>query len=70
MSALGDALNALRSVLLLQEEVRLLKESAQSQGERMTRLAEVHGDLRDRVSRLEGMIEGAAMASRQRRIEE
>ena len=69
MSAIGDALKALRSVLLLQEEVRLLKESAQAQSERLTRLAEAHGGLRDRVSRLEGVIEGAAMAARQRRIE-
>lgn len=70
MSALGDALKALRNVLLLQEEVRMLKETAQSQSTRMTKLAEAHGQLRDRVSRLEGMIEGAAMAGRQRRIEE
>ena len=70
MSAIGDALKALRSVLLLQEEVRMLKDSAQAQSERLARLAEAHGDLRDRVSRLEGLIEGAVMATRQRRIEE
>jgi uncharacterized protein YdcH (DUF465 family) len=70
MSALGDALKALRNVLLLQEEVRMLKETAQSQSARLTKLAEAHGELRDRVSRLEGVIEGAAMAARQRRIEE
>ncbi len=70
MSTLGDALKALRGVLLLQDEVRALKEAAQAQSERLVRLAEAHGELRDRVSRLEGIIEGAAMASRQRRIEE
>lgn len=72
MSAIGDAFNALRTVLLLQDDVRQLKESVARQSERLTRLAEAHVDLRDRVSRLEGMIEGAAMAAgnRQRRIEE
>lgn len=70
MSTLGDALKALRGVLLLQNEVRALKEAAQAQSERLVRLAEAHSELRDRVSRLEGIIEGAAMASRQRRIEE
>lgn len=70
MSAIGDALKALRTVLLLQEDVRLLKHTAVMQGDQLARLAEAHGKLRDRVSRLEGVIEGAAMAVRQRRIEE
>ena len=70
MSGIGDALKALRTVLLLQEDVRLLKDTAKAQSERLSRLAEAHGELRDRVSRLEGVIEGAAMAARQRRIEE
>ncbi|OYY90444.1 MAG: hypothetical protein B7Y45_07445 [Sphingomonas sp. 28-66-16] len=70
MSTLGDALKALRGVLLLQDEVRALKEAVQAQSERLVRLAEAHSELRDRVSRLEGIIEGAAMANRQRRIEE
>lgn len=58
MSAIGDALNALRTVLLLQEDVRALKEAVRSQGERLTRLAEAHGDLRDRVSTIEGYLRG------------
>ena len=70
MSAVGDALKALRNVLLLQEDVRRLKEAGVMQSEQIARLAEAHGALRDRVSRLEGVIEGAAMAARQRRIEE
>ena len=70
MSAIGDALKALRTVLMLQEDVRLLKQAAVMQGEQLARLAGAHADLRDRVSRLEGMIEGAAIAMRQRRIEE
>ena len=70
MSAIGDALKALRTVLMMQEDVRVLKESARAQSERLASLAEAHGALRERVSRLEGVIEGASMASRQRRIEE
>ena len=70
MSGFGDALKALRTVLLMQEDIRQLRETAKSQSETVTRLAEAHGELRDRVSRLEGVIEGAAMATRQRRIEE
>ena len=70
MSAVGDALKALRNVILLQDDVRRLKEAGTMQSEQITRLAEAHGALRDRVSRLEGVIEGAAIAARQRRIEE
>lgn len=70
MSSIGDALQALRTVLLMQEDIKQLKDAAKSQSESLTRLAEAHGALRDRVSRLEGMIEGAAMARQQRRIEE
>ena len=70
MSAVGDALKALRNVILLQEDVRRLKEAGTMQSEQIARLAEAHGALRDRVSRLEGVIEGAAIAARQRRIEE
>lgn len=70
MSGFADALKALRTVLMLQDDVRLLKEAAVAQSERLVRLADAHGELRDRVSRLEGVIEGAAMASRRRRIEE
>ena len=63
MSTVGDTLKALRSVLKLQDDVSDLKEAAKAQSDRLTRLAEAHGSLRDRVSRLEGIIEGAAMAS-------
>ncbi|MGJ3629178.1 hypothetical protein AB5I41_24165 [Sphingomonas sp. MMS24-JH45] len=63
-------MKAIRNVLLLQEDVRQLKEMAANQGNRLAALANAHADLRDRVSRLEGVIEGAAMAGRQRRLEE
>ncbi len=70
MSFVGDTVKAVRNVLLLQEDVKQLKEIAGKQSDRLSRLAEAHAELRDRVSRLEGIIEGAAMATRQRRIEE
>ena len=70
MSFFGDTMKAIRNVLLLQENVRQLKEMAATQGSRLAALAVAHADLRDRVSRLEGVIEGAAMATRQRRLEE
>jgi hypothetical protein len=67
---IGDTIKGIRNVLLLQEDIRRLKDSAAGQGERLAALAEAHANLRDRVARLEGMIEGAAMAGRQRRLEE
>ncbi|SMF66214.1 hypothetical protein SAMN06295910_1376 [Allosphingosinicella indica] len=63
MSTMGDALKAFQSVLLMREDIRSLKEASLEQSERLTKLAEAHAALRDRVSRLEGIIEGAAMAS-------
>lgn len=70
MSFAGDTIKAVRNVLMLQEDVKRLKEWSQSHSERLATLAEAHADLRDRVSRLEGVIEGAAMVARQRRIED
>lgn len=72
MSAFGDIFSAMRQVILMQSRLDQLDQ-------RMTRMA---GDIdglatgllavRDRVARLEGVIEGAAMAAgrHQRRIEE
>lgn len=64
MSGFADAVKALRTVLMMQEDVRILKETAKAQSERLARLAEAHGELRDRVSRLEGVIEGVALSAR------
>ena len=70
MSAIGDALAAIRQVILMQQRMDQLD------GRITTLVADVDGltdalaNMRDRVSRLEGIIEGAAMAARQRRIEE
>ena len=72
MSTFGDIFGAMRQVILTQARLDQLDV-------RMTRMAgDIDGlpdgisSLRDRISRLEGIIEGAAMAAgrQQRRIEE
>ncbi|WP_288938389.1 hypothetical protein [uncultured Sphingomonas sp.] len=70
MSTLGDTVKAVRAVLLLQEKLADLTKTVEQQGAKLSQMANAHADLRDRVSRLEGVIEGAAMATRQRRLEE
>jgi len=70
MSAGERALNAVKTIFTLKEQVDGLGRDIAAMNTRVSRLAEAHGELRDRVSRLEGIIEGAAMAARQRRIEE
>jgi hypothetical protein len=71
VSSFGDVFGAMRQVILTQSRLDQLDT-------RMTRMAgDIDGladgitALRDRISRLEGMIEGAAMAAgRHRRLEE
>ena len=70
MSTLGDILSALRSVILLQDRMDQLDKRLTRTADDMGGLTDALTDVRDRVSRLEGIIEGAMMASRQRRIEE
>ncbi|MBY0306210.1 MAG: hypothetical protein B7Y43_16470 [Sphingomonas sp. 28-62-20] len=70
MSAFGDAFTALKSVILMQSRLDQLDKRMATMASDMDGLTEAMGMLRDRVSRMEGIIEGAAMASRQRRIEE
>lgn len=70
MSAFGDAFTALKSVILMQSRLDQLDKRMATMAGDMDGLTDAIGLLRDRVSRLEGIIEGAAMASRQRRIEE
>ena len=70
MSTFGDALKALRQVVLLQSRLDQMDGRIVKLGADLDGLVDAVGSLRDRVSRLEGVIEGAAMATRQRRIEE
>jgi hypothetical protein len=66
----GDAVNAIKQVILMQSHIDRLDQRMSGMASDMEGLTEVLANTRDRVSRLEGIIEGAAMANRQRRIEE
>ena len=66
MSAFGDALNAVRQVVLLHSRVESLDQRIASMAADIDGLTELVASLRDRVSRLEGFIEGAAAVSRPR----
>lgn len=76
MSVFGDAIAALRQVVLIQSRLDQLDQRISRMGDDVGGLADATLALRDRISRLEGVIEGAAMAAagaaanRQRRIEE
>lgn len=70
MSVFGDAVAAIREVILMQSRINQLDQRMVTMASDMEGLADALVNVRDRVSRLEGIIEGAAMASRQRRIEE
>ena len=70
MSASERAFGLIKTVFTVKDQLDDLGRDLAALGRRLTRLTEAHGELRDRVSRLEGVIEGAAMATRQRRIEE
>ncbi len=72
MSAGEKAFGVFKTILTLKDQLDGLGRDVAQLNGRLVGLAGAHGDLRDRVSRLEGMIEGAAMAAgrQQRRIEE
>ena len=64
MSAGEKAFGALKTILTIKDQLDGLGKDLGDLGGRLSRLAEAHSELRDRVSRLEGINEGAAMASR------
>jgi len=71
VSAGEKAFGVFKTILTLKDQLDGLDRDVAQLGGRLAGLAGAHGDLRDRVSRLEGVIEGAAMASaQQRRIEQ
>lgn len=70
MSVFGDAVGAIRQVILMQSRMDQLDQRMSRMASDVEGLTDALADFRDRVSRLEGVIEGAAMAARQRRIEE
>lgn len=67
MSAAEKAFGAIKTVLTLKEQLDALGGDMTMLNARLGELAGAHADLRDRVSRLEGIIEGAAMARGTRR---
>lgn len=71
MSIFGDAVSAIRQVILMQTRVDQLDQRMASIASDIEGLADALADVRDRVSRLEGFLEGAAAAARaqQSRIE-
>lgn len=70
MSMFGDAVGAIRQVILMQARIDMLDQRMSAMTSDIDGLTDALIAVRDRVSRLEGVIEGAAMAARQRRIEE
>lgn len=63
MSAFGDALNAVRQVVLLHSRVEAMDQRIGALAADVDGLTDVVSALRDRVARIEGFIEGAAAVS-------
>jgi hypothetical protein len=68
VSAVGDAFEALRQVLLMQANIERLEGSVDKIGADLKGLAEAVASLRDRVSRLAGFIDGAAVAASRKKL--
>lgn len=66
MSGISDALAAIRDVLLLQSEVKRLDSSLVKIADDVRTLANDVAGLNQRLSRMEGFLEGASMASGRR----
>ena len=62
MSTIGNVFDALRSVILLQSRIDQLDQRMVRMTADMEGMTESMYALRDRISRVEGIIEGAAMA--------
>jgi hypothetical protein len=70
MSVSEKTWGVFKSFVLYQETLKAVRDDMAALSRDVAALSGAHANLRDRVSRLEGIIEGAAMAARQRRIEE
>ena len=70
MSVFGDAVSAIKQVVLMQARIDQLGGRIAGMASDVNGLTDALSAVRDRVSRLEGVIEGVAMASQQRRIEQ
>lgn len=58
MTAFGDALGAVKQVILLSERMEAMDKRISALASDVDGLATSTGNLRDRVSRLEGFLEG------------
>ena len=65
MSTLGDALKALKTVLLIEENVSRLQQDVGSLADEVRRIRDYAGEIDKRVVRIETMIEMTARAPRQ-----
>ena len=70
MSVSDKTWGVLKSFVLYQETIKAVREDLAALGSDVAMLSRAHASLAQRVARLEGFIEGASAASRQRRIEE
>ncbi len=70
MSTLGDALKALKTVLLIEENVSRLQQDVASLTDEVRRIRDYAGEIDKRVVRIETMIEMSTRQPRQPRIEE
>lgn len=57
MSAMADVLKAVRETIVMNERVTALTERMDTLSARMERITDDHGDLRDRVTRVEAFFE-------------
>ena len=70
MSTLGDALKALKTVLLIEENVSRLQQDVASLTDEVRRIRDYAGEIDKRVVRIETMIEMSTRQPRQPRIED
>ena len=70
MSAMGDALAALKNVVLVQERLEVIRADVSRQADDLKRLTEQVYELDKRVVRIETMIEMSGRGLEQPRIQE
>lgn len=63
MSSVEKALGVIKAAMLMNERFDGIEEDMKNLAEDVTALGRSHSELAQRVARLEGLIEGAAMAS-------
>lgn len=64
MSSFSDAIKSIQQLLLMQNRIERVEAAAGRVGDDIVGLAEAVQQLNSRVARVEGFIEGAAVASR------